>query len=80
MKDYMHEAFDYFLEHHGELVDRYNGKVVAIKEGRVLGAYDTEHEAVVETMKNEPIETFIVQRVTPGEEAYTVHVNALVVP
>ena len=80
MKDHMNQAFDYFLEHHDELVAHYNGRVVAIKDGRVLGAYDTEHDAVVETMKHEAIETFIVQRVTPGDEAYTIHVNALVVP
>ena len=79
MKDYMNEAFDWFLDHHDELVARYNGKVVAIKEGCVLGAYNQQVEAIVETLKTEPIETFIVQKVSPGTDGYTVHVSSPVV-
>ena len=65
------EAFEYYLAHQAELLEKYAGKVIAIKDGQVFGPYDDELTAVRETQKLHKPGTFIVQRVTPGDAAYT---------
>jgi hypothetical protein len=80
MPDYLKEAFDYYREHHDSFVRLYNGKVIVLKDRVVLGAYDEEIDAINETMKKEPLGTFLVQKVTPGSEAYTVTIHRAVFP
>jgi hypothetical protein len=63
--------FEYYLAHQGELVEKYNGKFIVLKHGKVLGSYDNELTAVTETLKSHEPGTFLVQRVSPGEGAYT---------
>ncbi len=63
--------FDYYLEHQDELVQQYDGKVIVIKDGVILGAYDSLTEAVIETEKHHEMGTFLVQAVSPGPNAYT---------
>jgi hypothetical protein len=72
MTDKMRDAFHYYLTHQAELVTLYDGKVIALQEGRVLGAYKDEGEAIAETLKTEQQGTFIIQRVSPGDRDYTV--------
>ena len=72
MKDSMREAFHYYLDHQDEFVRLYDGKVIVIKDGKVLGSYNNETEAIFETEKTEQHETFIIQRVSPGDKEYTV--------
>jgi hypothetical protein len=63
--------FDFYLAHQAELVQKYNGRVIAIKNGEVLGAYPDQATAVSETQKQHELGTFLVQRVEPGTGAYT---------
>ncbi|HOW52855.1 MAG TPA: hypothetical protein PLV42_12525 [bacterium] len=63
--------FKYYLEHKNELVKKYNGKVLVIKDRKIIGVYDSEIEAVQETAKTHPLGTFLVQRCEPGSEAHT---------
>jgi hypothetical protein len=63
--------FDYYLAHQAELVAKYNGRVIAIKNGVVLGAYPDAATAVAETQKSHALGTFLVQKVEPGTGAYT---------
>lgn len=65
------KEFDYYLEHQDELVKQYNGKIIVIKEGQVLGAYATHTEAIVETQKDHELGAFLVQAVSPGPSDYT---------
>ena len=65
------KEFKYYLENQDKLVDKYNGKVIVIKNCDVIGVYDTELEAVNETSKTEEIGTFLVQKCEPGTESYT---------
>jgi hypothetical protein len=71
MAQSLNEDFQYYLAHQEELVKQYNGKYVAIKGGAVLGAYDTELKAVTESQKVHALGTFLVQKVEPGNAAYT---------
>lgn len=72
-------AFEWYLANQDVLVEKYDGKVLAIREGEVLGVYGTELAAVTETRKRYEQGTFIVQRVSEGDEAYTAIINSPVV-
>lgn len=63
--------FRYYLEHQDEIVRKYNGKFVVIKNGSIIGAYDNEIQAVEEARKSHELGSFLVQHVTPGKDEYT---------
>jgi hypothetical protein len=65
------KEFDFYLEHQNELVEKYNGKFVVIKDCKVLGAYASELEAITETQKTHELGTFLVQKCEPGSDSYT---------
>ena len=67
----LHDEFLFYIEHQDELVDKYEGRVIVIKDGKVLGAYDDELSAVTETQKSHKLGTILVQRVSRGTAAYT---------
>lgn len=68
----LHEEFTYFIEHQSELVKTYNGKYIVIKGQQVIGEYDTVWAAYIESQKEHPLGTFLIQKCEPGPEAYTV--------
>ena len=45
----LEKEFNYYLEHQNELVEKYNGKFVVIKDRNVVGAFDSELEAIEKT-------------------------------
>ena len=65
------KEFEFYLENQDEFVSKYNGKYIVIKGHRVLGTYDDIVVAVNETSNTHELGTFLVQLVTPGEDAYT---------
>ncbi|OHB75886.1 MAG: hypothetical protein A2Z34_08420 [Planctomycetes bacterium RBG_16_59_8] len=65
------DEFQYYLEHQSELVEKYNGKFIVITNGSVIGAYETEVEAIETTIKIHALGTFLVQRCEPGSAGYT---------
>jgi len=67
----LEKEFKYYLENQDKLVEKYNGKVLVIKNCNVIGVYDTELEAVNETSKKEELGTFLVQKCEPGTDSYT---------
>ncbi len=71
MDSALREEFEYYLAHQDELVAEYNGRYIVIKGRHVLGAYDDEVTAVTETQKAHKIGTFLVQKVSPGNGAYS---------
>lgn len=70
MESTLQKEFEYYLAHQDELVQKYNGRVIVIKGGEVLGDFDSELEAVTKTQKDHKPGTFLVQRVSPGEAGY----------
>lgn len=71
--------FAYYIAHQAEFVEQYEGKVLAIKDRKVLGVYDDELTAVTETKKSHDIGTFFVQRVSKGDADYVQHYHSRVV-
>jgi len=67
----LEKEFEYYIGHQDELVEKYKGKFVVIKDCRVIGAYDSQIEAVQESIKTHPMGTFLVQKCEPGKESYT---------
>ena len=65
------DEFRYFLKNKDKLVEEYNGKFIVIKNKKVLGAYDSELEAVEKTSMTEEIGTFLVQKCEHGNESFT---------
>ena len=71
MDNPLEKDFKFYIENQDEMVEKYDGKVIVIKDGVVLGAFDSELTAVIETRKDHPLGTFLVQRVSPGNAAYS---------
>ena len=67
----LRQQFEYYLSHQEELVRQFDGKYIVIKDGRVLGAYASEAEAIRETTRDHELGTFIVQKCEAGNEAHT---------
>ena len=67
----LEKEFNYYIEHQNELVKKYGGKFVVIKDSKVLGSYDSEIEAIDKTIKKHKPGTFLVQLCEAGDESYT---------
>jgi len=63
--------FEYYLAHQDEFVKKYNGKFVVMKDQQVIGVFDDQARAVEDTSELHDLGTFLVQKVEPGEQAYT---------
>ena len=71
MAENLKKEFQYYLENQDELIKKYNGKVVVIKDSEVIGVYDDEFEAIKKTSEEHELGTFLVQRCDPGDSSYT---------
>lgn len=67
----LQKEFQFYLDHQDEMVAKYDGKYIVIKDGEVLGAYDDELAAIMETQKSHKLGTFLVQLVSRGPGGYT---------
>lgn len=71
MDKQLEKEFKYYIKHQDELVEKYNGKYIVIKNCEVIGSYGSILEAVQETSQTHELGTFIVQKCEPGKESYT---------
>ena len=67
----LEKEFNYYLQHQAELIRKYKGKFIAIKGDVVIGAYESDLEAVEEVSKLHELGTFLVQKCEPGSDSYT---------
>jgi len=67
------DEFRYYLENQNDIVESYNGKVVVIKDDKVVDAYDSKEQAYFESIKKYKLGTFLIMRCSPGNEAYTIN-------
>jgi len=65
------KEFDWYLSHQPELVEKYNGKYLLIRNETVVGSYNSTLEASIEGKKNFTRGTYLIQLCTPGKDAYT---------
>ena len=71
-------ALDYFIKHQKELCKKYKGKELLMRGAKVIGAYNSFHEAATEGRRLFGSGNFSVQECIPGEDAYTVDIQPLV--
>ena len=71
MMEKLEREFRYYVEHQDELVEKYNGKFIVIKDCSVIAAFDSEMEAIEKTAEQYELGTFLVQKCEPGSESYT---------
>ena len=60
------KEFEYYLAHQDDFVRQYDGKVIVLKDAKVLGVYDDVVSAVTATQREHAIGTFLVQKVAAG--------------
>ncbi|MEW5844562.1 MAG: hypothetical protein AB1775_15005 [Bacteroidota bacterium] len=71
MEKILEKEFKFYLKNQEFLVKQYNGKFLVIKGEAVIGVFDTEIEAYIETSKRHKVGTFLIQFCSPGIENYT---------
>ena len=71
MANDLRDEFDFYLANQDEMVKQYNGKFVVIKDRKVIGVFDDQADAVLDTQKKHDLGTFLVQKVEPGNASYT---------
>jgi uncharacterized protein (DUF1330 family) len=67
----LNTEFKYYQKHQQELVEKYNGKFLIIKDEKIEGAFSTQLEAYIEAKKKFEVGTFLIQLCTPGKDSYT---------
>jgi len=65
------KEFRYYLDNQEMLLKQYCGKVLVIKNQKIIGVFDDISQAVFQTQEKHELGTFLVQTCTPGDEAYT---------
>jgi hypothetical protein len=67
----LEKEFKYYLDNQTELVKKFNGKFIVIKDEQVIGVHASHTEAYNETLKTEKLGTFLIQHCIPGTDSYT---------
>ncbi|MFA5838921.1 MAG: hypothetical protein WC849_03215 [Candidatus Paceibacterota bacterium] len=71
MENLLEKELNYYKKHQKELVNKYSGRFLVIKDEKLQGDYETEIEAYNTGKKNNELGTFLIQKCLPGEESYT---------
>ena len=67
----LQRELEYFKKNQKDLVQKYEGKFLVIKNQSVRGVYETEIQAYTEAQKSFELGTFLIQQCLPGKESYT---------
>jgi hypothetical protein len=57
----LEKEFKYFVENQVELFKQFPDQYIAIKEEKVIGVFDTEIDAYLETQEKHSVDSFLVQ-------------------
>ena len=66
----------FFIDNQAELVSKYRGQVLILKDAAVVGAYPTPLAAQTAAERRFGIVTYMLQPCEPGPGAYTVTVSS----
>lgn len=72
----LQDELDFFIANQDELVRKYQGKVLVLRNREVVGVFDTPLDAYLDAESRFEPGTYAIQRCTPGPEAYTVTVSS----
>jgi hypothetical protein len=66
----------FFIDHQAELVSKFGGRVLLLKDAAVVGDFASPLEAYLAGQKKYAPGTFMVQPCEPGPAAYTVTLSS----
>lgn len=72
----LEQEFKYYIDNQKDLVEKYNGRVLAIVGHEIVGDYDDYAQAYFVTKAKHAEGTFLLQKCTQGEAAYTFHIHS----
>lgn len=58
----LEKEYQYYIDHKTELVEKYDGKFLIIKDENVIGVFDSEMEAYSQAAKEFEVGTFLIQQ------------------
>lgn len=67
----LEKEFEYYIKNQEELVKKYKGKFLVIKDEKVVGDYIDKVTAYNEGIKKYELGTFLIQQCLPGKDNYT---------
>jgi len=67
----LEKDFKYYLDNQRDLVKKYNGMYLIIKDCEVVGAYKTKQESYDTATSKYQLGTFLIQHCLPGAESHT---------
>ena len=79
MSEALHKEFEYYLAKQDEFVAKYDGRVIALKDGVVLGDFESAGAAMLALQDTHPLGTYLIQKVSPGDKDTTVSIYSPVV-
>ena len=71
MENPLKKEFEFYKKNQKNLVAKYKGKFVVIKDEEVKNVYNTEIEAYEEAQKEYKLGSFLLQKVEEGENNYS---------
>ena len=74
------QDYEYFLQNIDKLYKEYGHKFIAIKDFKILGAYDSFNVALENTLKKEELGTFLIQECFQSREQCVHSFQGNVVP
>ncbi len=66
--DSLREELEAYEKMKAELLEKYRGKVVVIKDGRLVGVYDSEEEAFKDVLERYGFVPVLIKRVVEKEK------------
>ncbi|MEO8664635.1 MAG: hypothetical protein ABI462_03985, partial [Ignavibacteria bacterium] len=67
----LEKEFKYYIKNQEELVKKYKGRFLVIKDEKVVGDYIDKVTAYNESVKKYELGTFLIQQCLPGKDNYT---------
>lgn len=65
------KALDFYKDHQNELVSKYNGKTLILRDDVILDVKDSFADAYNHSIEAYGIGNFSLQEVSPGDASYT---------
>lgn len=67
----LEKEFKYYLDHQEDLIKKYKGRYIVIRNDEVIGDYSTESDAYEQSKKKYKVGSFLIQLCSPGKSDYT---------
>jgi hypothetical protein len=75
----LENEFKYYLERQDDLVKEYNGRIIVIVNGKVVGVYGSKIDAYLDSVKEYNPGTFLIIECTPGADSYNIHQRSRII-